>query len=642
MVPPVLAAAPAADLRPHLVVVGNGMAAIRTIEDVLARAPERYRISVFGAEPHGHYNRILLSSVLAGDKAMADIITHAPDWYAGRGIALHRGDAVEAIDPGRRLLRAASGAVVQWDRLVLATGAAPVLPPIPGMDLAGICSFRDAHDVGRMLEAAATHRRAVIIGGGVLGLEAAWGLKQRGMEVAVVHLMPSLMERQLDDAAADLLRADLTARGITCVTGAEAVAIEGEQRVAAVRLSDGKCLPADLVVVAVGIRPRTELARQAGLAVGRGVVVDDHMRTSAADILAVGECVEHDGQCFGLVSPLYDMAGVCADVLAEAPQPRRFSPPAVPTHLKIPGIDLFSAGATAAANDAEHEVIHHDPDQRIYKKLVLRQGRVVGAILYGDVSGGSRFLQWMRDGTDVGAQCGGECFCRGLLDVVEDGDDAIVCHCNGITRGAIVAAIRQHGLTQLEQVCQRTRAGTACGQCRVLTARILAETTGTDASTQLAAEAQRAGRMRLGFRIWHHSNAVLMTVLVLTGLGVHFPASPAAVLGFEWSHLLHKWSGIALCGAYAGFLGLCLGFGRRFRADADGLTMFAVLPLVVVSGLAFLWPGLLPARLFGFSALVPVALGHTALAVLVLMFLLHHLSHAPWLWWRKRKMRIGG
>lgn len=641
MVPPALAAAPAP--RPNLVVVGNGMAAIRTIEDVLARCPGRYHITVLGAEPHGHYNRILLSSVLAGDKSMAEIVTHTPEWYAEQGITLHRGDAVTAIDPERRTVTAASGRVVAWDRLVLATGAAPVLPPIPGMDLPGICAFRDAADVAAMLAASGTHRRAVIIGGGVLGLEAAWGLKQQGMEVSVVHLMPSLMERQLDEAAAGLLRRDLDARGIACVTGARAAAVAGSDRAEGVVLSDGRCLPADLVVVAVGIRPRTDLAQAAGLAVGRGVLVDDHMRTSHPGILAVGECVEHDGQCFGLVTPLYGMAEVCADMLAGIEQPRRFRPQAVPTHLKIPGIDLFSAGAVAAANDSETELVEHDPDHRVYRKLVLRQGRVVGAILYGDVRGGSRFLQWMRDGTDVGGQCAEDCFCRGLLEPEADSDDALVCHCNGITRGMIVGAIREHGLTELEQVCLRTRAGTACGQCRVATARILAETIGIDAEAEMAAVARRAKAMRQGFRVWHHSNAVLMAMLMLTGIALHFPAARSVLLGFEWSHILHKWSGIALCVGYGGFLALCRVFRRQFRADADGLTMFAVMPLVVISGLAFLWPALLPARLFGISALAPLAVGHTALAVLMLMFLLHHLSHAPWSWWRKRKLRtLGG
>lgn len=637
MVPPLLATTSSA--RPRLAVVGNGMAAIRLVEDLLARAPDRYDIAVFGAEPHGHYNRILLSSVLAGDKSMGDIVTHAPEWYAERGVSLYRGEPVVAVDTGRRLLTTGSGRALAWDRLVLATGAAPVMPPLPGMELPGVCGFRDAHDVGAMLAAAAVHRRAVVIGGGVLGLEAAWGLKRQGMEVAVVHLMPALMDRQLDDTAADLLRRDLDARGIDCITGAQAVAIAGERRAEAVVLSDGRRLSADLVVVAVGIRPRVDLARTAGLLVGRGVLVDDHMRTSAADIWAVGECAEHDGQCFGLVMPIHGMAEACADMLAEVERPRRFQPPAVPTHLKIPGIDLFSAGATGAANDAEHEIVEHDPDRRIYKKLVLRGGKVVGAILYGDTSGGGRFLQWMRDGTDVGALCGGDCLCRGLLEPAgADDDDAVVCHCNQVTRGMIVAAIREHGLTELDAVCARTRAGTGCGQCRALTARIVAETTGA-ADLDVAAIGRRAEHMRQSFRVWHHGNAVLMGVLILTGLALHFPGSPVALLGFEWSHTLHKWSGIALCAAYAGFLGLCLGFSRRFRADVDGLTMFAVMPLVVLSGLAFLWPGLLPQRLFGVSALAPVAVGHTALAVLVLMFLFHHLSHAPWSWWRKRKIR---
>ncbi|HYI69099.1 MAG TPA: FAD-dependent oxidoreductase, partial [Skermanella sp.] len=520
---------------------------------------------------------------------------------------------------------------VAWDRLILATGAVPVLPPIPGIGLEGVCTFRDRGDVGLMIWASEQHRRAVVIGGGVLGLEAAWGLKQRGMDVSVVHLMPALMDRQLDDIAAGLLRQDLDGRGIASITGTQAVAILGDGRVSGVLLSDGSELDADLVVVTVGIRPETALARSAGLDVGRGILVADDMRTSHPDIYAVGECVEHDGQCFGLVAPLWDMARVCADHLAGVPEKRRFVPPVVSTSLKIPGIGIFSAGRIAAANDGERELVHHDPEKRVYRKLVLCGGKVVGAVLYSDLGGSGHFLEWMRAGTDLGDDCH-RC---GFLETREDPDGicmedhAVVCHCHGVTKGAIVAAVRTKGCT---------RAGTGCGQCRVLTARILAHATGKG-DEAVAKAARQTASMRMGFRVWHHANAVLMAVLLLTGLSLHFPNTPVALIDFGWSHRLHEWSGFALCAAYAGFLGLCLIFGRRLRADAEGMTMMASLPLIVLSGLAFLWPSVLPDRVWGISGLVPVAVGHSLLTVLILMFLIHHLSHAPWTWWRKRKLR---
>jgi nitrite reductase (NADH) large subunit len=528
------------------------------------------------------------------------------------------------------------------------------MPEIPGSALDGVCTFRDMGDVGRMISAAACHRRAVVIGGGVLGLEAAWGLKQRGMEVSVVHLMPSLMERHLDDIAAGLLRQDLAGRGIACITGAQAVALLGQDRVTGVLLSDGRELEADLVVAAVGIRPETTLARSAGLEVRRGVLVGDDMRTSHPDIYALGECIEHDGHCYGLVAPLWDMARVCADHLTDDPLKRRFVPPVVSTSLKIPGIGIFSAGRIAAANDSEQEIVHHDPDRRVYRKLVLRDGKVMGTVLYSDLGGSGRFLQWMRDGTDLGALFDDR-HPQSFLEADEDADGtagsaamddhALVCHCHGVTKGAIVAVIRADSLTTIEQVCGRTRAGTGCGQCRSLTARILADTVGESGETAavtVAAVARRTARMRLGFRLWHYTNAALMAVLLLSGLALHFSGTPIALLSFGWAHRLHEWSGFALCAAYAGFLGLCLGFGRRFRIDAQGATMFASMPLVVSSGLAFLWPSVMPDRLWGISALVPLAIGHNLLTVLILMFLIHHLSHAPWAWWRKRKLRTSG
>ncbi len=330
-----------ADPRKHLVVIGNGMAGMRTVEELLARdEAHHYRITVFGAEPHVNYNRIMLSSVLAGDKSLDDIVINPQDWYDDNGIRLYAGDPVARIDRGSKTVTAASGRTLPYDCLLLATGSRPLAPPIPGLGLPGVCAFRDIADVGKMLESARIHKRAVVIGGGLLGLEAAWGLKQQGMSVALVHLMPTLMERQLDAAAGQLLQRDLDRRGIAFFTNGQTEEILGTDHAEGVQLADGRTIPADLVVLAIGIRPNIDLARAAGLEVNRGVKVFDDMRTSDPDIFAVGECVEHRGQVFGLVAPLWDQAKVCAAQLA-GDEAAVFAPRALLTSLKITGVDVF-------------------------------------------------------------------------------------------------------------------------------------------------------------------------------------------------------------------------------------------------------------------------------------------------------------
>jgi len=305
------------DPREHLVVIGNGMAGMRTVEELL-KLPnsQRFRITVFGAEPHVNYNRIMLSSVLAGDKELDDIVINSREWYAENNITLVAGDAVTRIDRGDKTVTAASGLTVPYDRLLIATGSRPLAPPIPGLGLPGVCAFRDIADVDKMLTAARTHKRAVVIGGGLLGLEAAWGLKQRGMSVALVHLMPTLMERQLDASAGQMLQRDLDRRGIAFFTDGQTEEITGTDHAEGVQLADGRFVPADLVVLAIGIRPNIDLAKVAQLEVNRGIVVTDDMRTSDPDIFAVGECVEHRGNVFGLVAPIWDQARVCAARLA--------------------------------------------------------------------------------------------------------------------------------------------------------------------------------------------------------------------------------------------------------------------------------------------------------------------------------------
>ena len=307
--------------RQRLVVIGNGMAATRTVEELLSRGPRCYDITIIGGEPYPNYNRILLSSVLAGERAVDEIVLNPRAWYEEHGIRLLTGASATAIDRARKVV-AIGGRLIPYDTLIVATGSKPLVPPIPGLTLPGVLTFRDIADVDAMIAASQCQRRAVVIGGGLLGLEAAWGLKRRGMSVVVIHLMRTLMERQLDAAAGELLRRDLEARGVACVTNAETEEIIGTDKAEAVVLADGRQIPADLVVLAIGIRPNIDLARAAGLAVNRGLLVGDDLRTSDPAIHAVGECVEHNGQVFGLVAPIWEQA----KNLRRPPRRRRDSP----------------------------------------------------------------------------------------------------------------------------------------------------------------------------------------------------------------------------------------------------------------------------------------------------------------------------
>jgi nitrite reductase (NADH) large subunit len=386
--------------RARLVVVGNGMAGMRTVEELLSRAPDRFDITVIGAEPQPNYSRILLSSVLAGEKTLDEIVINSPSWYDQHGIRLIAGNRVTAIDRVARRVALADGAAIPYDKLLLATGSKPLAPPIPGLGLPNVRAFRDIADVEAMIEAARSHRRAVVIGGGLLGLEAAWGLKRRGMSVALVHLMPTLMERQLDAAAGALLHRDLDARGITFFTNSQTEEILGADRAEALLLADGRSIPADLIVLAVGVLPNIDLARTAKLDANRGILVGDDMRTSDQDIYAIGECIEHNGQVFGLVAPIWEQAKVCGARLA-GDAAAVYVPPPVFTSLKITGIDVFSAGALAAADESDEEITLHDAKRGLYKKVILRDDRVVGSVLYGSVADGPWYVQLMREKIDV-------------------------------------------------------------------------------------------------------------------------------------------------------------------------------------------------------------------------------------------------
>jgi nitrite reductase (NADH) large subunit len=385
--------------QPQLVVIGNGMAGMRTVEELLTLAPDMYRITVFGAEPHGNYNRILLSPVLAGEKTVEDIMLHTREWYAARGITLHAGDPVVRIDRKRRIVHAASGLAVPYDRLLIATGSKPFIVPVPGHCLPGVVGFRELHDVDAMLAAARAGGRAVVIGGGLLGLEAANGLLRQGMEVTVVHVTGSLMNQQLDAPAAELLRASLEQRGLHILLNRQTAAIEGEGKVEAIRFEDGETIPADLVVMAAGVRPNIELAKRAGLHAERAIVVDDTLQTYDPRIYAVGECVQHRRATFGLVAPIWDQARVCAAHLAGTGH-RRYVQQATATKLKVTGVDLYSAGDIVGGEGSE-DLVLRDRRGGVYKRLVVSGRRLTGAVLYGDVADGPWYFGLIQDRTDI-------------------------------------------------------------------------------------------------------------------------------------------------------------------------------------------------------------------------------------------------
>jgi nitrite reductase (NADH) large subunit len=385
----------------RLVVVGNGMAGMRTVEELLKAAPSLYDIEIFGAEPRGNYNRVLLSPVLSGETRVDDIMLHPLSWYREQGVTLHAGDPVVAIDRVRRRVTSRSGVEAAYDRLLVATGSNPIVLPVPGNSLPGVVAFRDLDDVGTMLDAARPHARAVVIGGGLLGLEAANGLRCRGMDVTVVHLLERLMERQLDPAAAGLLQRSMEGRGLKFKMPARTTAILGGERVTGVRFEDGSELEADLLVMAAGIRPNIELAQRAGLRCERGILVDDTLLTFDPSIYAVGECVQHRNSTYGLVAPLWEQARVCAAHLAEIGL-SRYGGSLPSAQLKVSGINLFSAGNFADSARSE-ALVFRDAKRGVYKRVVIEDDKVRGAVLYGDTTDGPWYVELMTEARSIGA-----------------------------------------------------------------------------------------------------------------------------------------------------------------------------------------------------------------------------------------------
>ena len=486
-----------------LVLIGNGMAGVRTLEELLKIAPDIYDITVFGAEPHPNYNRILLSPVLAGEQTIDEIILNPLSWYADNHISLHLGTKVVKVDRTRRqvIAEAADGSqvVAEYDRLLVATGSLPFILPVPGKELAGVIAYRDIADTETMIATATTHTHAVVIGGGLLGLEAANGLMLRGMQVTVVHIAPWLMERQLDDVAGGLLRQSLEQRGLKFLIGAQTQALIGDAdggkggRVMAVQFKDGTEVPADLVVMAAGIKPNTTLAEAMGLHCNRGIVVNDTMQTTTDPrIYSVGECAAHRGIAYGLVAPLFEQGKVCATHLAQFGI-GRYTGSQTSTKLKVTGIDLFSAGnfMGGTVEQGFEEIIMSDPFGGVYKKLVIQGDKLVGACLYGDTVDGSWYFKLLREGRKIadirdklmfGESNIGDVGHQGHSKAAAMADADEVCGCNGVSKGAICKAIKEKGLFTLDEVRKHTKASASCGSCTGLVEQLLMFTAGGDYS----------------------------------------------------------------------------------------------------------------------------------------------------------------
>lgn len=476
-------------MKEKLVVIGNGMAGMRAVEELLGLDAELYDITVFGSEPYGNYNRILLSPVLTGEKTIEEIMLNDESWYSENNITLHKGKTITQIDRQNCKVVADDGTEAQYDRLLLATGSDPFIVPVPGHDLEGVVAFRDIQDVDAMLDAAKEYRHAVVIGGGLLGLEAANGLKNQGMKVTVVHLKDTLMERQMDSASGKMLKRSLEERGIEFQMEASTKEIIGKQRVQGVVMADGREITADIVVMAVGISPNIGLAKSARLHCERGVVVNDTMQTYDPRIYAVGECVQHRGQVYGLVAPLFEQAKVCANHLAQLGY-ARYEGSMVSTKLKVTGIELFSAG-DFIGDESTDEIVMQDVSAGIYKKIVLKDNVIQGAVLYGDTVDGAWYFQLMREGTDVsdmrnylfyGQAHLGNSGHGGENAVAAMSDSAEICGCNGVCKGDIVNAITREGLFTVDDVRAHTKASSSCGSCTGLVEQLLATTLGSDYS----------------------------------------------------------------------------------------------------------------------------------------------------------------
>ncbi|MED3513940.1 NADPH-nitrite reductase [Bacillus subtilis] len=476
----------------QLVLVGNGMAGVRAIEEILSVAKDEFQITIFGAEPHPNYNRILLSKVLQGDTDIKDITLNDWDWYKENNIQLYTNETVIKVDTKNKTVITDADRIQPYDELILATGSVPFILPIPGADKKGVTAFRDIKDTDTMLAASKQYKKAAVIGGGLLGLEAARGLLNLGMDVSVIHLAPFLMERQLDATAGRLLQNELEKQGMTFLLEKQTEEIIGDDRVEGLRFKDGTSIEADLVVMAVGIRPNTTLGAESGIPVNRGIIVNDYMQTEIPHIYAVGECAEHRGIAYGLVAPLYEQAKVLAKHICGI-ETKPYEGSVLSTQLKVSGVEVFSAGDFNESEEKKAIKVFDEQDG-IYKKIVLRGNQIVGAVLFGDSSEGNRLFSMIQKEADISetskisilqplSQEAGTSITAAMSD------DEIICGCNGVSKGAIIQAIQEKGCSSTDEIKACTGASRSCGGCKPLVEEILQHTLGSDFDASAQKEA---------------------------------------------------------------------------------------------------------------------------------------------------------
>ncbi|MEC2202855.1 NADPH-nitrite reductase [Bacillus subtilis] len=476
----------------QLVLVGNGMAGVRAIEEILSIAKDEFQITIFGAEPHPNYNRILLSKVLQGDTDIKDITLNDWDWYEENNIQLYTNETVIKVDTENKTVITDADRIQPYDELILATGSVPFILPIPGADKKGVTAFRDIKDTDTMLAASKQYKKAAVIGGGLLGLEAARGLLNLGMDVSVIHLAPFLMERQLDATAGRLLQNELEKQGMTFLLEKQTEEIVGDDRVEGLRFKDGTSIEADLVVMAVGIRPNTTLGAESGIPVNRGIIVNDYMQTEIPHIYAVGECAEHRGIAYGLVAPLYEQAKVLAKHICGI-ETKPYEGSVLSTQLKVSGVEVFSAGDFNESEEKKAIKVFDEQDG-IYKKIVLRGNQIVGAVLFGDSNEGNRLFSMIQKEADISetskisilqplSQEAGTSITAAMSD------DEIICGCNGVSKGAIIQAIQEKGCSSTDEIKACTGASRSCGGCKPLVEEILQHTLGSDFDASAQKEA---------------------------------------------------------------------------------------------------------------------------------------------------------
>ncbi|MED3601697.1 NADPH-nitrite reductase [Bacillus subtilis] len=470
----------------QLVLVGNGMAGVRAIEEILSVAKDEFQITIFGAEPHPNYNRILLSKVLQGDTDIKDITLNDWDWYEENNIQLYTNETVIKVDTENKTVITDADRIQPYDELILATGSVPFILPIPGADKKGVTAFRDIKDTDTMLAASKQYKKAAVIGGGLLGLEAARGLLNLGMDVSVIHLAPFLMERQLDATAGRLLQNELEKQGMTFLLEKQTEEIVGDDRVEGLRFKDGTSIEADLVVMAVGIRPNTTLGAESGIPVNRGIIVNDYMQTEIPHIYAVGECAEHRGIAYGLVAPLYEQAKVLAKHMCGI-ETKPYEGSVLSTQLKVSGVEVFSAGDFNESEEKKAIKVFDEQDG-IYKKIVLRGNQIVGAVLFGDSSEGNQKEADISETSKISIlqpldQQAGTSITAAMSD------DEIICGCNGVSKGAIIQAIHEKGCSSTDEIKACTGASRSCGGCKPLVEEILQHTLGSDFDASAQKEA---------------------------------------------------------------------------------------------------------------------------------------------------------